>query len=125
LRTFADQVSIALSDARTLATAQHATRDAVTGLPNRVLFVERLEQSLTRGIRSHVLFLDLDRFKLVNDTLGHAAGDDLLRQVGRRLRECLHSADCLARFGGDEYAALVEEGAYVDVLKLGHRMLAA
>ncbi len=121
LLTFADQVSIALSDARTLATAQHASRDQVTGLPNRVHFVERLEQALTRGIRPTVLFLDLDRFKLVNDTLGHAAGDELLRQVGRRLRECLHSSDTLARFGGDEYAALVEDG---DVVKLGQRMLA-
>src|SRR3989440_248113 len=89
LLAFADQVSIALSDAKTLATAQHAIRDAVTGLPNRVLFVDRLEQALDRGVAAHVLFLDLDRFKLVNDTLGHAAGDELLRQVGRRLRECL------------------------------------
>src|SRR6266545_3835795 len=114
LLAFADQVSIALSDAKTLATAQHAIRDAVTGLPNRVLFLDRLEQALDRGVRAHVLFLDLDRFKLVNDTQGHAAGDELLRQVGRRLRECLRSEDLLARFGGDEFAVLVE-GAEVSI----------
>ena len=125
LLAFADQVSIALSDAKTLATAQHAIRDAVTGLPNRVLFVDRLEQALARGVPAHVLFLDLDRFKLVNDTLGHAAGDELLRQVGRRLRECLGGADLLARFGGDEFAVLVEDGSCAEVRTLAGRMLTA
>src|SRR2546430_3522422 len=123
LLAFADQVSIALSDAKTLATAQHAIRDAVTGLPNRVLFVDRLEQALARGVPAHVLFLDLDRFKLVNDTLGHAAGDELLRQVGRRLRECLGGADLLARFGGDEFAVLVEDGSCAGGRTLAGRML--
>ncbi len=125
LLTFADQVSTALSDAKTLATAQHAVRDAVTGLPNRVLFVDRLSQTLARGVPVHVLFLDLDRFKFVNDTLGHAAGDNLLRQVGRRLRECLHSEDCLARFGGDEFAVLFQERTPADVCLAAERMLAA
>ena len=123
--TFADQISTALSDARTLATAQHAIRDPVTGLPNRVFFLDLLEQTIARGLQAHVLFLDLDRFKYVNDTLGHAAGDGLLRQVGLRLRECLRSTDCLARFGGDEFAVLVEGEAYVDVLHLGQRLLTA
>ncbi|HEU4426037.1 MAG TPA: EAL domain-containing protein [Pilimelia sp.] len=125
LLTFADQVSVALSDAKTLATAQQALRDPVTELPNRVLFLNRLEEALTRGSRVHVLFLDLDRFKLVNDTLGHAAGDELLWQVGRRLRSCLRNKDCLARFGGDEYAVLVEQAAATTVLKIGEQMLAA
>jgi diguanylate cyclase (GGDEF)-like protein len=125
LLTFADQVSVALSDAKTLATAQHAVRDPVTGLPNRVLFLERLEQALARGTHVNVLFLDLDRFKFVNDTLGHAAGDDLLRQVGRRLRECLRSDDCLARFGGDEYAVLVEEVPESAVRRVGEQLLTA
>ena len=89
LLTFADQVSAALSDAKAVATAQNAVRDPVTGLPNRVLFLDQLERALGRGDHVHVLFLDLDRFKLVNDTLGHAAGDDLLRQVGWRLRDRL------------------------------------
>ncbi len=125
LLAFADQVSTALSDAKTLATAQHAIRDAVTGLPNRVLFLQRLEQALDRGVRAHVLFLDLDRFKLVNDTRGHNAGDELLRQVGRRLRECLRTDDLLARFGGDEFAVLAEDGEADDILLLAKRMLAA
>src|SRR2546430_12862233 len=125
LLAFADQVSIALSDAKTLATAQHAIRDAVTGLPNRVLFLDRLEQALDRGARAYVLFLDLDRFKLVNDTLGHGAGDELLRQVGRRLRECLRAEDLLARFGGDEFAVLVPDSRHDDVVRLAQRMLDA
>jgi diguanylate cyclase (GGDEF)-like protein len=125
LLTFADQVSVALSDAKTLATAQHAVRDPVTGLPTRVLFLERLELALARSSVVHVLFLDLDRFKLVNDTLGHAAGDDLLRRFGRRLRECLRGEDCLARFGGDEFAVLLEGASDADARRVGERMLAA
>ncbi len=125
LLTFADQVSVALSDAKTLATAQHAVRDPVTGLPNRVLFLDRLERALTRDTRVHVLYLDLDRFKLVNDTLGHSAGDELLRQVGRRLRASLCSGDCLARFGGDEYAVLVEDADDAAVQRIAEQMLAA
>jgi diguanylate cyclase (GGDEF)-like protein len=125
LLTFADQVSTALSDAKTLTTAQHAVRDAVTGLPNRVFLLDRLTQALTQGVPVHILFLDLDRFKLVNDTFGHDAGDDLLRQVGRRLRECLRSGDCLARFGGDEYAVLVEGRTQAEVCQVAQRMLTA
>jgi diguanylate cyclase (GGDEF)-like protein len=125
LLTFADQVSVALSDAKTLATAQHAVRDLVTGLPNRVLFLDRLERALVDGHRVHVLFLDLDRFKLVNDTLGHAAGDELLRKIGRSLRQCLRGDDCLARFGGDEYAVMLENATDAAVTACGERMLAA
>jgi diguanylate cyclase (GGDEF)-like protein len=125
LLTFADQVSTALSDAKTLTTAQHAVRDAVTGLPNRVFFLDRLTRALELDVPAHVLFLDLDRFKVVNDTYGHDAGDDLLRQVGRRLRECLRSGDCLARFGGDEYAALIEGRSKAEVCQVANRMLTA
>src|SRR5438874_630831 len=127
LLTFADQVSVAMSDARTLATAQHAFRDPVTGLPNRMAFLQRLERAVSRataGSRAYVLFLDLDRFKLVNDTLGHAAGDELLREIGRRLRGCLRSEDCLARFGGDEFAVLVEDTSAETVRQLATRLLA-
>jgi diguanylate cyclase (GGDEF)-like protein len=125
LLSFAEQVSIALSDAKTVATAQQAIRDVLTGLPNRVLFLERLEEALDRGARAHVLFLDLDRFKLVNDTRGHITGDELLRQVGRRLRDCVRGEHLLARFGGDEFAVLVEESGVADILLLAKRMLDA
>ena len=128
LLTFADQVSVALSDARTLATAQDAIRDPVTGLPNRTLFLQRLDQAISRadsGQPVYVLFLDLDRFKLVNESLGHAAGDQLLHQVGRRLRACLRGNDFLARFGGDEFAVLVTGCEDATVRRIGDRLLAA
>lgn len=85
--------------------------DVVTGLPNRVLFTDRLEQALA-GLRRHggslaVLFLDLDRFKLINDSYGHDVGDDVLAAVSRRLVAVLRSEDTLARFGGDEFSVLL------------------
>jgi len=91
------------------ATAKHqAMHDQLTGLPNRALLEDRLDQALGRfrrdGTGSALLVLDLDRFKQVNDTLGHAAGDDLLRQVGERLLLLLRETDTLARIGGDEFA---------------------
>jgi len=86
--------------------------DALTGLPNRVLFLERLAQSIEsaarRSIHSAVLFIDIDRFKSVNDIAGHAAGDQLLIGVARRLRDALRPADTVARLGGDEFVVLCE-----------------
>ncbi len=125
LITFADQVSVALSDARTHLAAQHAVRDVVTGLPNRVLFLDQLESALAAGSRVHVLFLDLDGFKHVNDTLGHAVGDEMLRRVGRRLRESLRSDERLARFGGDEFAVLLQSQTDDGVRRCAERLLAA
>jgi len=84
-----------------------AHHDALTGLPNRVLFHERLAEAVARSRRrelSAVLFLDLDRFKSVNDTLGHPAGDDLLKQVTERLLGQVRETDTVARLGGDEFA---------------------
>ncbi len=84
-----------------------ATHDPLTGLPNRTLFHRRLGERLADGARVAVLLIDLDRFKEVNDTLGHASGDELLIEVGRRLGPWLADEDLLARLGGDEFALLV------------------
>ncbi len=100
-----------LEEEQTRLTHQ-ALHDALTGLPNRVLFLERLAQSVEaasrRSIHSAVLFIDIDRFKAVNDIAGHAAGDQLLIGMARRLREVLRPADTVARLGGDEFVVLCE-----------------
>ncbi len=95
--------------------SHQATHDSLTGLGNRTLFLERLEeaQSLGQG-RAGVLFLDLDDFKLVNDSLGHVAGDTLLAAVGRRIRARMRPGDLAARLGGDEFAVLVADIADSD-----------
>ena len=90
-----------------------ATRDALTGLPNRLMLHERLTQAIAQARRSGrrvgVLFIDLDRFKNVNDTLGHRIGDELLKGVTRSLAEALRETDLLARLGGDEFMVIVED----------------
>jgi diguanylate cyclase (GGDEF)-like protein/PAS domain S-box-containing protein len=93
---------------------QHdATHDVLTGLPNRSFFMQRLSKALgmtkqITGYRVSVLFIDLDRFKYVNDSLGHLVGDQLLKGIAGRLKDCMRPADIVARLGGDEFTILVE-----------------
>ena len=112
------EVLLVLEDAtsRTKAEAEltlQTFQDRLTSLPNRTLFMERLQQSLLRVERKKtyaaLLYVDLDRFKLVNDSLGHAVGDRLLVQVATRLRSCLRPEDTVARLGGDDFAVLFED----------------
>jgi diguanylate cyclase (GGDEF)-like protein len=110
----AERVALALENARRAAElSRMAFHDALTELPNRALLLDRLEQALLRGNRYRrpvaVLFIDLDNFKLVNDSLGHDVGDTLLQLVGERLRGLMRPEDTLARFGGDEFVVLMEE----------------
>lgn len=105
-----------------------ATHDSLTGLPNRAAFSELLNFAIQTAQRQQrklaVLFLDVDRFKLINDTLGHEAGDELLKAMARNLKECLRSSDVLARFGGDEFVALLPEADESDdVATVARKML--
>jgi diguanylate cyclase (GGDEF)-like protein len=114
LISLAAHASLAVSDARSVAAVSHrAMHDALTGLPNGALFRDRLEHAVARAERTGspiaVLFCDLDHFKAINDSLGHAAGDELLVTIGRRLGECVRAADTAARLGGDEFAVLLED----------------
>ncbi len=122
LVALAHHASIALNDAKAVDQMRHlAYHDGLTGLPNRLLFSEHLVRAVANANRSGsslaVLYLDLDRFKLVNDSLGHNVGDLLLEAVAKRLRATLRAADLGARLGGDEFAVLAEntsaEGATI------------
>ena len=110
--------------------SHRALHDPLTGLPNRVLLLDRLEGALAR-IRRHeaflaVLYLDLDRFKTVNDNLGHEAGDQLLHVVARRLQDTLRPSDSIARLGGDEFAAVLPDlGGSIEAVQIAERLLAA
>ena len=131
LIAFAEHASLALNDARTVEAMNNALDDAMrqalhdelTGLPNRACFYDRAEQALRNSARdgSHtaVLLFDLDRFKEINDTLGHKYGDRVLKEIGPRIRSVLRSADTLARLGGDEFCVLLPRidgvGSAIDV----------
>src|SRR4051794_1565669 len=120
LQELAARCALAADNARLYAEARDAAErlsrqamyDPLTGLPNRTLFVDRLEGALARsdraGIGPAVMFLDLDGFKLVNDTMGHSGGDQLLEMVAGRLRDAVRGGDTVARMGGDEFTVLCE-----------------
>jgi diguanylate cyclase (GGDEF)-like protein/PAS domain S-box-containing protein len=107
-----------------------ATHDALTDLPNRLMVNDRLEHAIQKVERSDVkiavMFIDLDRFKQVNDSLGHASGDSLLKVIAVKLKSHLRKGDTLARFGGDEFVVLIEDYNQIeDVMAVLHKMLEA
>ncbi|MDI1308853.1 MAG: diguanylate cyclase [Methylotenera sp.] len=130
----------AISDIRDFKEAQEniillAFHDPLTGLPNRRLLQDRLHQAITSSIRSHrygaIIFIDLDHFKLLNDTLGHNFGDLLLIEVAVRLQDCVREGDTVSRLGGDEFVVMLEdlsdgaEGATVEAKIVGKKIIAA
>ncbi|MCK9275399.1 MAG: sensor domain-containing diguanylate cyclase [Syntrophales bacterium] len=109
--------------------AHMAMHDQLTGLPNRVLFNDRLSVEISKAVRNKgslaVLFLDLDHFKTINDTLGHSIGDLLLKALGARLMDCLRKSDTVARMGGDEFIILLPDIAHdEDVEMIAEKILA-
>ena len=116
LQFVSTQIATAIDRRQMIASLQQmALYDSLTGLPNRQLFHDRMRLALARTRRGQMqlalVFIDLDHFKEINDTLGHAAGDQLLQQVARRLEECVRAGDTVARFGGDEFVVLLENVA--------------
>jgi diguanylate cyclase (GGDEF)-like protein/PAS domain S-box-containing protein len=111
------------------AMKHRAMHDSLTNLPNRAMFLEALDRALRRSRRRNnlisVLFIDLDRFKVINDTLGHAAGDKLLQAVSERLRSAVRETDMVARLGGDEFVVLIEDhGSPEEVMIVAQKILA-
>lgn len=125
LRSSNEELSAALSSVRRIA-----THDQLTGLPNRVLFNEELQRALFKVERHRrpagLFVLDLDRFKVINDTLGHQFGDRVLQEVAKRLATCVRDSDILARVGGDEFVVLLEEfGDESNLTEIARKLLAA
>jgi diguanylate cyclase (GGDEF)-like protein len=136
LATFAGHSSILLENGRLEHSLAEVTQlkeqlrhqayhDGLTGLPNRLNLVETVEQELAGGASTAVLYLDLDRFKTVNDTWGHSAGDELLTAFSRRLESAIRPQDLAARLGGDEFAVLVRGADAETALGVARRMLNA
>ena len=130
LVAFAEHVSLALNDAqsvealhRAVAEATHQSlHDSLTGLPNRALFLDRLARASLRGTLS-VLFIDVDDFKVVNDSLGHVVGDRLLTAVAERVLAAVRAPDTVARLGGDEFAVLLEDTGEAEAARTAERVL--
>ncbi|MGQ0521329.1 MAG: putative bifunctional diguanylate cyclase/phosphodiesterase [Actinomycetota bacterium] len=137
LLAFAEHASLAMNDAsaleamrKALADAVHrANHDTLTGLPNRTLVLDRLDHALARLARGRrsvgVLFVDLDRFKVVNDTLGHSVGDEVLVRIGERLQAAVRPGDTVGRLAGDEFVVVCEEVETCAVLQVAERIAAA
>jgi diguanylate cyclase (GGDEF)-like protein/PAS domain S-box-containing protein len=131
LQFVATQVDTAIERMQMRNQLQHMARhDALTGLPNRQLFHDRLESALARAARSAqgfaLLYVDLDKFKQVNDRFGHSAGDLMLKEVALRLQQCVRDADTVARVGGDEFVVLLEAVATPrDAEHVTHKILHA
>ncbi len=130
LLTFvSQQIANAIESKRAEEQIRHlAFHDALTDLPNRLLFNDRLSLAVAQAHRADgrlcVMFLDVDRFKIINDSLGHRVGDQLLRQIARRVRECLREGDTLARLGGDEFIFLIPGvGEVASAVKIARKVL--
>lgn len=114
IRDYADRVAVALfTKNREEQLLQQARIDALTGLPNRFLFIEQLQKDIAQSQRVDrklaLIYIDLDRFKKINDSLGHAVGDTMLQKAGKRLSQCIRKGDTVARLGGDEFAIIINE----------------
>jgi len=125
IRVFSD-ISILKAQQRELA--EQARHDSLTGLPNRRAFAERLDQALARARRNPqtlaVLYVDLDGFKAINDSLGHAAGDLVLIEVAKRLLDCVRLTDCVCRLAGDEFTVILEGAGHPgEVIRICQRIL--
>ncbi|WP_239143904.1 putative bifunctional diguanylate cyclase/phosphodiesterase [Actinoplanes philippinensis] len=128
LLAFAEHAGLAVADARTLREMNASFHDALTGLASRSLFVTRMENTLRAARPGGVaaLLIGLDRFKMINDSLGHTSGDQLLALVADRLRDCLRTDDTAARLGGDEFAVLLPEtGSMEAALPVARRIVSA
>jgi diguanylate cyclase (GGDEF)-like protein len=118
--TYEDVTERRQAEAKIMHMARH---DALTNLPNRVLFRDKMEQALSRGDKLAVMFLDLDRFKSVNDSLGHPVGDALLCAVTERLQQVVGGVDTVARLGGDEFAIVQSNARPTDATELAARVI--